>query len=181
MTTLTEDFYKVMPKHCNIRVIQKEFKIAINKHLKKFKWAVEYKKLNAKTIMGDFHNIIGYKDVKHCVNTKFKTLLSAYKYSQTLENAGWIEIRKNGKKGGTVVLPGGFVVWTEKACTPFVDEVDIESNLFKMNKHKHPNSEDYALKILETWWKVTPKVFKQYYPKLDFKKTMKKEFGKLYF
>ena len=93
--------------------------------------------------------------------------MTAYKYSQTLENVTYIEIKKNGKEGGTTVLPGGFVIWTENSHCPFIDKVDINSPLFTMNKIKHSNSEDYVLKILKAGWKITPEVFKQYYPDMD--------------
>lgn len=179
MITLTEMFYKTMPHHCDVKIIKKEFETALNKHLKKFKWTIEYQ--NTRATFGDFHNIIGHEDVRRFVDVRFKTLLSAYKYSQTLENVTYIEIKKNGKEGGTTVLPGGFVIWTENSHCPFVDKVDINSPLFTMNKIKHSNSEDYVLKILKAWWKITPEVFKQYYPKLDFKKTMQKEFSDSYY
>ena len=179
MLPLAKSFYKAMPNHCEVKAIKKEFKIALDNHLKKYKWTIEYQEPSA--IIGNFHNIVGYNSIKRTVSSKFKTLLSAYKYSQTLEYSSFVIIKRDGKEGGTTVLPGGFVIWTEESYNVFVDRVDIKSPLFGINKPKHPNSEDYVLKLLKAWWKITPKVFKLYYPKLNFKETMKKEFGELYF
>lgn len=181
METLADKFYKSMPNHCSVKTIEKGFKAALDKHLKKFKWTIEYQQPGARAVIGDFHNIIRYENIDHLVNTRFKTLLSAYKHSQTLEDAVWIMIKRNEKKGGTVVLPGKFIVWTEKTHTPFINEVNIKSPLFRKNRFEHRSSKDYVLKLLESWWKVTPEVFKQYYPKLDFKETIQKGFGSAYY
>lgn len=181
METLADKFYKSMPNHCSVKTIEKEFKAALGKHLNKFKWTIEYQQPNARAIIGDFHKIIRYENVNCLVSTRFKTLLSAYKHSQTLEDAVWTMIKRNEKNGGTVVLPGKFVVWTEEAHTPYINEVNIDAPLFKKNRFKHRNSKDYVLQLLESWWKVTPEVFKQYYPNLDFKETIQSGFGSAYY
>ena len=138
-------------------------------------WTIDYQEQSA--IIGDFHNIIGYRDIKRSIKIKFKTLYSAYTYSKPYNG---VEIKRDGREGGTVVLPGGFVVWTKDAILPFVKKVDIASPLFMNNKLKFYNDSNYVLKVLKAWWDVTPKIFKEYYPGYDLKILMNKNLKQIF-
>ena len=56
-------------------------------------WTIDYQEQSA--IIGDFHNIIGYEDIRRSVKIKFKTLYNAYTYSKSYSG---VEIKRNGKK-----------------------------------------------------------------------------------
>lgn len=179
MTNITKEFYTAMPNHCEEKTIRKSFNTALQRHMKKFKWTIEYQEARAQ--WGDYHDIIGYKHIRRTINTKFKTLFLAYKHSQTLEDTMYIEIKKNGKEGRTVVLPGDYIVWVENSYSPFIDIVDTTCALFTEHKRTHPTEQNIVLKILKNWWSVTPKLFTEYYPGLDLKTALQIELGSTYY
>ena len=160
-------------------------------------WSIEYC-INSYRGISPGNHITETYSVDKTHKTKFKTLEEVYEQCLKLKRDDdnqphWKDyvhacrILKNGEEGYTVILPGGYIIWDDLLNWKFgIEVIDPHSNLFEVSRTNMRTGRkhfvyDYTLIILKAWYGVTPKIFKTYYPKLDLKKTMKKELGSLYF